>query len=390
MKTIFLKTRFKGIPLHSLYNDIIRNPPEQYSVTTYENSTVNPFAHSARKSRNKILKALFYNFGGVPYILAQTIKPIKGFEEYDLIFASQHVINSNQPWIVDFEFANALSGYASISWGKKIISKKLEAKSCKFILPFSDWASDTLRKSFDCKNINEKIRVLRPTVAPKSIANIKKDQSKIQILFVGSANPSNIYDFEFKGLNETVDAFIDLQKKYDNLELVIRSKVSEEVRKKTSGFSNIRIIERILNSTELEELYVSSDISPHAGFSNLNATIFEAMSYGIPVIATSLYNIPELIKNMKNGMLIELPKSEIFYTENGCPNDYSLSSTKNMKSLRMYVTEKLKEAISLLIEDKSLRQRLGKAAVKAFEEGEFSMKTRQKIIREVFDNATTR
>jgi len=388
LKTVFLKPRFEGIPLHSLYDVLIQNPPQNYKIIIPNFTKPRKLTHFASKSNNLVHRMLVHYLGGLPYVLTQSMRSLKEYDKFDLIYASQHVLTTEKPWVVDFEFANALAAYSDLTLCKNIISKKLKSKSCKGVLPFSNWAADTLRKSIDCKDFNEKIRVLRPTVAPKKISKIKKNRSSIRILFVGSSNPATLHDFEFKGLYETVEAFIALQKKYDNLELVIRSKVSTEIKEKTKKYSNIKIIERILTPSELDQLYLSSDISPHAGFLNLNAAIFEAMSYGIPVIATSLYNISELIKDMKNGILIKPPNPSLFYTKNGCPSDFSMTFVHSMKKLRPYMVEKLKEAMTILIEDTSLREKLSREATKPFESGEFSIKKRQEILKDVFDEAT--
>ena len=391
MKTVLLKSRYKWINLHSLYNELIKNPPENYRIETLnpqQKSFLRKFA--GEKNRSFYYRTLLYYFGELPYISSQLLEPSVKYDKYDLIFASQHVIKSEQPWIVDFEYVNALNGYLNLSLSKNIISKRLKSRSCKVILPFSNWAESTLRKSIDCKEFNDKIRVVRVTFPPRKRPGIKKNKSLIRILWVGSSNPSNIYDFVIKGLNETVDAFIDLQKKYDNLELVIRSAVSSEIKEKVKKYSNIKILNHILSSKELDELYQSSDICPHAGFSNLNAGILEPMSYGLPVIATSLYNIPELIKNMENGILIQLPNPDLFYTKYGSTYDYSRSYLRHIESLRPYMIQKIKEAMALLIEDSTLRQKLGREAVKPFEnDGEFSVKRRQEILKEVFDIATS-
>jgi len=390
MKTVFVKPRFRRVPLHNLYNYLTKNPLENYKVVIPQVSKPSQIIHAADKSQNSISKALYHYFVGLPYILTQTMLPLKGYEKYDLIFASQHVINCKQPWIADFEFANALAAYSDISLCTPIIKKLFKSKSCKAILPFSNWAAETLRKSMDCKEFEDKIKILRPTVPSKKISKKKNDGEIIRILFVGSSNPANILDFEYKGLNELVDAFLKLQNKYDNLELVIRSKVSEEIKQKVKNFQNIKIIENILSPSELEELYLSSDIFPHVGYLNLNAAIFEAMSYGIPVIATSLYNIPELVKDMKNGLLIKLPNPDQFYTKNGCPIDLSRHFPDIIRKLRPHMAEKLKTSLELLIEDESLRKKLSAESIKPFQDGEFSINQRQDTLKEVFDSATTK
>ena len=34
MKTVFLKPRFKGLTIHSLNNELIENPPQNYKIIT--------------------------------------------------------------------------------------------------------------------------------------------------------------------------------------------------------------------------------------------------------------------------------------------------------------------------------------------------------------------
>jgi len=388
MKKVFLKPRFNWTVLHSLYNDLIQNPPENYKIETLNGKQGHSLTTlGSSKARNYFYKTLFYHLGGLPFTFAKTFEHSVKFDNYDLIYASQHVIKTEQPWIVDLEYANGLSGYLDLLLCKKIISKRLKSKSCKAILPWSNWAAETLRNSIDCKDFEEKIKVLRYTVSPKKISNIRKKNSSIRILFLGSMNPSNVDSFEFKGLYETLDAFIELQKKYDNLELIIRSLVTPEIKEKARKYSNIKILEKPLNPSKLEELYQSTDIFPHAGFEVLNLSVLEAMSYGIPVIATSLYNTPELIKHMNNGILIDLPDPHLFYTKNKAANDYSRSFLYSMRKLRPYMKEKLIENMKLLIEDSSLREKISREAASTIEEGEFSVKHRNNILKEIFDKA---
>jgi len=388
MKNVLLKTRFRWSELHSLYQDLIKNPPENYRVEKLSTQTSNLKKILPKKSSNYFFKKLFHHLGPIPFTMSLALESPVKYENYDLIFATQHIIKTEQPWIVDFEYANALASYFDMSLCKNIISKRLKSQSCKAILPWSNWAANTLRSSINCKHFNDKLRVVRYTVPSKKKLQKKENKSKIRILFVGTTNPANMYNFEFKGLYETVDAFIDLQKQYDHIELVIRSVVSSDIREKAKKFSNIKIIEKPLSQTDLEELYQSSDIFPHSGFEVLNLSILEAMSYGLPVISTSLYSTPELIKNMKNGILIDPPDPEVFYTKNKIPNEFSKSYFYSVRKFRQYMTEKLKENMKLLIEDSSLRNKIGKEASLTIEEGEFSMKHRKNLLKEIFDCAT--
>jgi len=386
MKTVFLKSRFKNLPLHTLYNELKKYPPENYKIVTWNSLQKHPLTTSVTKSHNYYYKQFLYNFGSLPYLFAQLSESSIKYEKYDLIYASQHVISTKNPWVVDLEFCSAITSYFDPYFCKSIISKKFGSPSCKAIIPWSNWATKTLHNFMDCKNFEEKIKVVRYTIPPKKTKNITKN-SHIRILFLGSMNPANVKSFEFKGVYETVDAFIELQKKYDNLELIIRSLVSPEIKEKVRKFSNIKILEKPIPPEELEKLYLTSDIFAHSGFEVLNLSILEAMSYGIPVIATSLYNTPELIKHTHNGILIDLPNPKLFYTKYETPSDFSKSFLNSMRKLRPYMTQKLVEFMKLLIEDSSLRSKIGKEAYNTIEKGEFSIDNRNKLLKDIFDNA---
>jgi len=386
MKTIYLKPRFPGIKLHSLYNQLIDYPPSGYEIVPPKNDLNHAFSKLASKHKNYYYKQFLYSFGSFPYILKQITQNLEEYKKADLIFASQHVITTKKNWIVDLEYSNALAGYFDLVLSKNIISKKLSSQNCKYIIPWSDWSLETLGKSFDIKKWSEKIKVVRYTVPPKK--NIEnKNRLGIRILFMGSINPANVDSFEFKGIYEIIDAFLEIQDSYDNVELVIRSVLPKSLKKKLQNNKKITILEKPLSNEELENLYLTSDIFPHSGFEVLNLSILEAMSYGLSVIATSLYNTPELIENMKNGLLIELPDPKLFYSKNGTPNDHSKQFLIEMRKLRSYMKNRLVECLKLLIENKKVRKEIGMKARLTIEKGEFSITRRNEILKEIFEES---
>ena len=75
--------------------------------------------------------------------------------------------------------------------------------------------------------------------------------------------------------------------------------------------------------------------------------------------------------------------------KNNIPNEYSNPPLRAMGRLRPYMVDKIKECMKLLIEDSSLRQRIGREAATTIENGEFSLKNRNALLKEIFDNATS-
>lgn len=387
MKSVFIKPRFNGVPLHKLYFELKNNPPDGYKIIIPEQSELNRFSSIASHNRNLLFKKFVYYASSIPYVLYQLHDNVKIPKNIDLVFAAQHIISSNKPWIVDVEHAGTLGGYASMMLTKKIILKKLKERYCKKILAWSEWSKRTIIKSFNDSEVNDKINVVRYTVAPKT-EKVKNVDKTIRILFLGTINPGTEMNYEYKCLYETVSAFLNLQKEYKTkIHLIIRSRIPHDIKQKISKNDGITIYEKYLTSQEMKKLFLSCNIFPHVGYEVLNLSVLEAMSYGLAVIATDLFNTSEHIQNMKNGLLINPRNKKPFYTKKELPNERSGLFTKEMKKSREYMTNKLTESLRVLIEDENLRIQLGKSASNTIEDGEFSIKKRNTVLKQIFDES---
>jgi len=387
LKTIFIKPRFNGLPLHGLYRELQKNPPEGYNILIPENSTVSRFSTMLSKNRSQIYKKILYHIQALPYLIYQLRDNVPIPPNTDLIYAAMHIISSEKPWVVDLEHASALSGYSDLSLVKGIIAKKLRQDNCKKIIALSEWAKRTIDKSFDDEIIEKKIQVVRYTTSAKTIQK-KKEDSIIRFLFMGSGNIGNMLNFEFKGIYETLEAFIRLQKEYGNkIQLIIKSKIPESLRNRIINNDGIILVEKMVSQEEIQDLYLTCDIFPHIGYEVMNFSVLEAMSYGLPTIATDIFNTSELIHDGNNGFLIRPGNIEKFYAKNELPNEHSLSYLHEVRKIRSYMTEKLTEKMQLLIEDEKLRKKIGVGAKKTIEEGEFSITNKNKLLKNIFDDA---
>lgn len=386
IKKVLLKPRFRGWALHSLYNELVECPPQGFTILYEESGGKSSFHKIDNKSSKPIFKELFYQLKPIPYLIAQKYEK-QNFSYYDIIYASQHVIfNSNKPWLVDLEFANALAAYGNLSIIKNNIQNRLKEKNCKFILPWSDWAKETLLLSLDCKDFKDKIRVIHYTIKSKIVK--KENHDKIVLLFVGSSNPMNAYNIQFKNLKEVILAFQKISEKYDNLELIIRSYLNPELRYLINKSKNILLIDSFLSRKELDDLYQIADIFVLPSHETCGISLLDAMSFGLPVISMNLYDIPEVIINMKNGILIDPPKDMRYYTKTKNPFDYSRKFMAGMKKNSCYMVEQLEKAYILLIENTSLRDKLGKEAKYTIDKGELSLEKRNEKLRVVLDEST--
>jgi glycosyltransferase involved in cell wall biosynthesis len=221
---------------------------------------------------------------------------------------------------------------------------------------------------------------------PKDLTKKKLDD-KVTLLFVGSANPYNALNFEEKGGVEVIEAFLELHKKYDRVELVLRSWVPPEIRAKYGGNPDIKILDSLLSKEALARLYLSSEISLFPAHLNLGMVILEAMSYELPVIARRIYDVPEAVEDMRTGLLLDPLPTVPYYMWNGAPNSFDRNFIAIVRKYRSQLVSQIVEKASLLIEDTPLRKRLGRQARALIEEGKFSIKNRNMKLKRIFDEA---
>jgi glycosyltransferase involved in cell wall biosynthesis len=239
----------------------------------------------------------------------------------------------------------------------------------------------------DCRSFEEKIEVVHLAVGSKNFVK-ERDDDRLRLLFVGSTNPWNVYNFELKGGIEVVEAFFELSKKYDGLELVIRSWVPPEIREKCAKQPNIMIFNSPLSEEALAHLYASSDVFVFPSHANLGMAILEAMSYELPVVALGVYDVPEAVKDMKTGVLLSPSPKVPYYTWNGEPNHYDRSFLLGIRRSRSWLVKQIVEKTSMLIEECSLRRGIGREARHLVERGNFSIEKRNEKLKRIFDAAT--
>lgn len=385
-KNVFLKSRFRNWPLHTLYSELVSNPPSGFKIEYQKAEIKTPSIYNLdNKAINPRIKEIIFQCKSIPYILIQKLQQ-QQFYDYDLVYASQHVLfNSNSKWITDLEFANALTGYGNIRLVKNIIKKQLESKNCKAILPWSEWSKRTLIKSINCKNFKEKIEVIPYTITPKKIHQTK--HNGINFLFVGSKNLLNNRNIQFKNLKEVIIAFNEISNKYEDVYLTIRSSVTTELKSLILKNPKIKLFELNLAENELHRVYLEADIFVLPSYETNGMALLEAMSFGLPVIAMRIYDIPELITHMKNGILIEPPKNMKCYTNTESPYDYSMRFYRDMSKNSEGVVKQLKESFCFLIENNNFMKKMGNQAKNTIENGVFSIKYRNERLKKVFENA---
>jgi len=193
--------------------------------------------------------------------------------------------------------------------------------------------SETWEKYYiDNLGLNKKqVFVLpNPTELPTQIPH-RENSSPVSLVFCGRVG-------ERKGAFDLITAFAQLpeaQKKYAQLILAGDGEI-EKARQLTSQFN---IAEQVtflgwINSQQRDEILSAADVFILPSYNEgLPMAILEAMGWGLPIIATPVGGIPELVITNQNGLIVT-------------PGNI----------------QELSDAIALLIKNQQLRLKLGNVA----------------------------
>jgi glycosyltransferase involved in cell wall biosynthesis len=329
---------------------------------------------------NKVIHRFVYNKSKLP--LSMYLEK----NEVDLchFFCSFAFYKSKKPWVTELETLDQLCSYWSFDAYNKVflnnIAEIIDDVKLKCILT----SCQAAKKSFELLNLpTDKVQVLYPVVTP-GVKKIHKDKKDVKLLFNFGSHPF----FNTKGGKELLDSFHVLKKKYPQISLTILGKDTNLEIKDINGVHYLGFIKRNEVIRHLSE----SDILVHPTHEDINGYgLLEAMSYGLPVVATKHYSIPEIIKHNINGFLID-DISNVWYDENyiGKKNyraihlqdkvEYSGNEYNNL-------IESLIIAIEPLILDYKLRQTFGDNNYNEVESGKFSVVQRNKQLISIYKNA---
>lgn len=360
------KTYYDTIP--ALYKSIINNPPEGYTFNGIIKNQKTP------SHRNFAYKMLLL---GRPYTLQLANKFRKeSLPDVYCIFSTE-LLETDKPWICLYD--NVLQFTQSdinTSKYQKKLEKAFTQESCKKILTWCDHNKSLMSMVFDTSKFIDKIDVLRPAV-PKQDFKRKYDSDKFQILFMDTFRTSDFHD---KGGKEVLLAFAVLRKKYFNVDLVIRSNIHD-----IDTGKRVKVYNKVLPYDDILRLYKESDLVWHPSWNGVNAmTPLESYSFELPVIGVEAWSNTEAIKDGVTGFLI--PTDEKY--PNNCKEflkAYKGTKQYRFKKIRQEIVKGLVETTSKLIDDQKLRKKMGENGRKMVEEGRFSLKERNKKLKEILE-----
>ena len=216
---------------------------------------------------------------------------------------------------------------------------------CKSFLPVSSLTKEKFLEEYKIES--EKIQVIHPGVDIEKFRGLdregcrreirgqfKIDSSDIVILFVSM-------NFEIKGLDYVIAALGKAKTSYpsQNLKLLVVGK--GDYKKYSALAQKTGIKENVIfagvQKENLEKIYLASDIFMMLSrFDTFGITVLEAMAASLPVIISSNVGAKDLVREEKNGFVIEdTNNADMICEKIGFMLD---SKTRNMMAKKAYNT----------------------------------------------------
>jgi glycosyltransferase involved in cell wall biosynthesis len=293
----------------------------------------------------------------------------------ELVFLPSVPYTYNQnPWVVEIEDPTTLF-YPHIQNGTEsqhrlpemacfpVVKALLESEQCRGIITHMQSTARMVSTLFRSATISRKI-----TYAPLGVRlpdrfqrHAEDDLQPLHILFTSSWSqiPACFYG---RGGLDVLEAFGILHERYPQLRLTMRTglPVLADSYHRSIEKGWVRVIDRFLSAEEMEDLHVNSHIFLLPAARVHIVSLLQAMSYGLSVVTSDGWGIEEYVRNECNGLIVKgrYGKTSWVNEEAGilCEN-YDPTHTSDPK-----VVQGIVEAVSRLVEDVSLRRRLGQAA----------------------------
>lgn len=393
---------------HPAFKTLYNNPPKTIKFLFDERAIEKDFGVIDNKDvkidrkSNKIpifikkilfyLKSLYKNFLDIlnlPIIVP--VLPSNKFH-YDYILSFPLVL-SNKKFIsyVDYIaiFVNFKDRKLRSRISLSIIRRFLLSNRCKYVF---NWSKSSKKILIDVLKIPKKkqykFKTIYPSIEPMDF-NKKNNQKSINLLFISSiAKFDKDFNFYMKGGKLVLQAYEELKARYDNIHLKYIGYVPMEFRERFEKLSDIAFYQRVPYE-QIFEMYRCSDIFLFPTYGDIFGFAFiEAMSFGLPIIAiNNNFAATEMVINNKTGFLIETSQKFLMFPfSKYCPEwvDKWVYIDNLKKEDDLIGLKNLIEKLELLIQNKELREKLGRNGRERLVTGDLSIENRNNKLYNLF------
>src|SRR3989344_5989266 len=235
-------------------------------------------------------------------------------ESFDLVYTHVYPVKiseRDQPLVISDSSSNIVFLEKYVKWSKfqiqiaqiikrlvfklfGIVDSEVNHQSSHNMFVFSAWAKRIKKVEFEIDNCE----VIYPGLPiPKFHKRKVRSGRDLKILFVGVW-------FERKGGRLTLEAFIQLQKKYPRIKLTIFGHLPHDVsidRNNSIIQKDFVSYEKLLTAYQTHDVLVS--VPPEV--EGYGMAVTEAMSYWVVPVVSNVCVLPEFVEHTKSGLVVQ-------------------------------------------------------------------------------------
>jgi glycosyltransferase involved in cell wall biosynthesis len=303
---------------------------------------------------------------------------------YDLVHSGQSLLDTNLPYVVDFEHAAAFCGYNQYALRRpgfvRALERILRNNKLKRLLAWSDAARRSLLNILGNDEIARKVETLYPVMAPAR--PVARTRSPFNFLFIGNS-------FYAKGGYESLLAFERLAPKYD-CHFTAIGNIPPEVYARFAGNDKITLSQRVPYE-RVVEFYSNSDVFVFpTHYDTYGFVIPEAFSFGLPVISVDSFSTPELVQHGKTGILLKT-----YFSSFADDYGYAADTVQKLERMRFefcrnppeWYVESLAESMAKFMDDSGFKDECSRNAILEATEGKFSPRKSREQLKRIYQEA---
>jgi glycosyltransferase involved in cell wall biosynthesis len=383
---------------HNAYRNMVANAPDGF---TFANGEF--MAHGLVQAAQRLPSALGFTLGARVKHLAAKVQPhispyyndahillnrpkVRRFHssDYDIVHSGQSLLDTNLPYVVDFEHATAFCGYSQYALRRPGFVDALERvlldPKLKKLLSWSDAAGRSLTNFIRNEDVARKVETFYPVMAPAK--RVPRVSTSFNFLYIGN-------NFYAKGGYESLLAFERIAGRYDCRFTAIGD-IPPEVYARFAGNNKITLSKRVPYA-KVVEFYSNSDVFVFPShYDTYGFVIPEALSFGLPVIGVDSFSTPELVQHEKTGLLVKNHFNS-FADDGG----YAEATQQELGRKRHaacanppdWYVALLADAMERFINDRRLKDECSKNALLEATEGKFSPKRSREQLKRIYEEA---
>ncbi len=379
---------------HSLYDELINYPPEnvEYVVTGIDSKKIPKILLQTYR----LMKRLSFGFIS-DYINHSTRKILlRTQKNVDLFHLCNHALMFNKKFVCDCErvnvfvpfrlFEQSANDYSLVEQSKEYIRKLLMQDTCCHIMPWTETAKQSLFALIGSDCIaNKTTRVPLAVRIPENHTPIEHES--FNVLFLGTKNFKEEVHFLVRGPFRALRVFKEFSKDKKDVNLIFACAVPETFKKKFDLMCKDIKITYLPNTIfpDLEEYVRKCDVLLYPSYMTPAMAFYDAWKYHLPVLTTDVFANEEMLQN-GGGIVCKFNKFFINSKKYIPPYLEDIIAFEKEK-----VDEKLEEdlikQLDYLYYNREKAKAIGENGFKRISEGDLSIKVRNKLLLDIYENA---